>query len=94
MVRVFLVLHVASLFIGCCIFVCFCLLPLWMRSLRGENDWILIAPIACGVVSFATGIVLMAKRKGESESVWLAVSTILAFVLLIFASCGIAVCVR
>jgi hypothetical protein len=76
--RLSLYVHVASVLVGylavagACAFHAY---PIWARIALAE-----IMPI-CGVIGLATGLGQMAMRKGQDESILLAISTIAAFLL-------------
>jgi hypothetical protein len=77
--------HGASVLIACCLFLILYLAPL---QIAREEPWRLANRVALGLfaaLGALTGFWLMAQRRGESESVLLAASTIVAILLLLLA---------
>jgi hypothetical protein len=85
MMRILMVLHLAFFSIGYGVFSCLWLSTSMAYRLRHGVDWPIYAAAISGLVSFATGMIIMASRKGKSECLALAASTILAFVLVLLS---------
>jgi hypothetical protein len=77
--RVFLWLHVALLVLGYCLLGIGRFAPLSF-AVAILLVWVIRVIAGFGLV---TGLALMALRRGKSESITLAVSTVAAFVLLV-----------
>jgi hypothetical protein len=77
------VLHVASVFLACTLYGCLYLCP----HIGVSVLFVVNAIGASGAIGFATGLAMMAKRKGESESILLAISTIAAFMIMMMGFC-------
>jgi hypothetical protein len=79
--RIVLGLHGMAVLVALGLLVLSYLIPPWEMGIwRIVIEWNVAVLAAVGVV---TGFGLMALRKGPSESIWLALSTIAAFMLLI-----------
>jgi hypothetical protein len=86
--RIFLALHIASMAIVCCLagFAWLCWYEEWQIGIAADVVTSNITTFA--IAGTITGFVSMAKRKGESESILLAISTIVAFMLMILSFLG------
>ncbi|MGA2035731.1 MAG: hypothetical protein ABSG68_26070 [Thermoguttaceae bacterium] len=83
--EVALALHILSLAVGCPILFLFYLFP--QRTSHVETIRIVGLEVIAVLfaLGFMTGLAVMATKKGRSESIILAISTIFAFLLFLVA---------
>jgi hypothetical protein len=82
--RLLLVFHVVLLILACAILgIAYATLPRGTSS-AGHREALRFAIAASSAVSLLFGLALMATKKGPSERIWLAATTIVAPVILMF----------